>query len=157
MGDLRQRSQWQWRSVYEQMFTHTNMSLHFSKAKRPTENGVKISKRLLQQADIFLPLMAYWSTAISAIKSSLVGLIMNRFYCWVIPPKNNPTWLDLERVVGDRLLSKKSNENNYNRRQGTRTVLNICKILLAIFTPHLSGLFAYEKSKLRVVCINLCS
>lgn len=61
------------------------MSSHFPQMNGAAKSGVEIAERLLQQLDIFLALMAYYSKPISAIKASPAELIMGRKLRIVLP------------------------------------------------------------------------
>ena len=66
-------------------FKHTTSSPHHHQANGSAESGVRISKRILEQEDPFLTLMADRATPVPATRKTPVELIMGRQIRTTIP------------------------------------------------------------------------
>lgn len=82
-------------------FRQTTTSPHYLQANREAESAVKTAKKILQQDDIFIALMAYWSTPISATGVTAAELIMRRRIRTIVSAISStlePKWPDLDQV-----------------------------------------------------------
>ena len=106
-------------------FTHITSSPHYPQANGEAESGVKIAKRILEQPDIFIALMAYRSTPISVTGCSPAELIMGRKIRTTVPMKPaklQPEWPDLEQVRKKDAQTKLKMKENFNTGHGARTL-----------------------------------
>ncbi len=70
-------------------FTCTTVVHHFPQANGAAKRAMKIVKKILQQPDIFLTLMAYHSTPITSTGVSRAGLLMHRKMKTILPSHPN--------------------------------------------------------------------
>lgn len=104
-------------------FTHTTVSPHFPQANGAAESAVKIAKRILRQPDIFLALMAYRSTPITATGVSPAELLMGRKIKTTLPSHPNklkPKWPNLRKVKERDGVYKTKSKINYDKRHGSK-------------------------------------
>ncbi|XP_062584093.1 uncharacterized protein K02A2.6-like [Saccostrea cucullata] len=104
-------------------FAHTTTSPHYPQANGEAESAVKTAKRILQQDDIFIALMAYRSTPISTTGASPAELIMGRRIRTVVPVKPSslaPKWPDLDQVRRQDAQTKETSKYHYDNRYGVR-------------------------------------
>ncbi|XP_062593536.1 uncharacterized protein K02A2.6-like [Saccostrea cucullata] len=104
-------------------FAHTTTSPHYPQANGEAESAVKTAKRILQQDDIFVALMAYRSTPISTTGVSPAELIMGRRIRTVVPVKPSslaPKWPDLDQVRRQDARTKETSKYHYDNRFGVR-------------------------------------
>ena len=105
-------------------FRHIYTSPHFPQANGEAGSAVKIAKRILRQPDVFLALMAYRSTPVTATGVSPSELIMGRKLRTTVPissEKLKPEWPDFDDVQKRDALTKSVMRDNYNRLHGVRT------------------------------------
>lgn len=82
-------------------FRHTTTSHRYPQANGEADSAVKTAKKILQQDDIFIALMAYWSPPISATEVTAAELIMRRRMRTIVPAISStfePKWPDLDQV-----------------------------------------------------------
>ena len=106
---------------FNQRFT----SPHYPQGNGEAESAVKVAKRILKQPDIFVALMAYRSTPISATGASPAELIMGRKMRTNVPvhPRTlAPKWPDFARIRTQDENYKTRMAQNFNRHQGVRTL-----------------------------------
>ena len=107
--------------AFEYGFTQTFTSPHFPQANGEAESGVKIAKKILQQEDIFVALMAYRATPVTATGVSPSELMMGRRIRTTVPvlPKVlAPRWPNLTDVRRCDKKAKADMRRNYNTRHG---------------------------------------
>ena len=103
-------------------FTCTTVNPHFPQSNGAAENAEKIAKRILWQPDIFLTLMAYCSTPITATGVSPAELLMTRKMKTILPghPKKlKPKWPNL-RKIKDKDGSYKAQNKRNDKRHGEK-------------------------------------
>ncbi|KAK3085333.1 hypothetical protein FSP39_001659 [Pinctada imbricata] len=106
---------------FQQIFS----SPHYPQANGEAEIAVKIAKRILKQPDIFLALMAYRSTPISATGKSPSELLMGRRIRTTVPvsPKQlQPDWSCLTDVRNRDGIAKRRMRRNFNRSHGVQSL-----------------------------------
>ena len=95
------------------------MSSHFPRANRAAESAVKIAERILRRPDIFLALMAYRSTPITATGVSPAELLIGRkMQTPSHPNKLKPKWPNLGKIKEKDVSFKARNRRNYDKRHG---------------------------------------
>ena len=104
-------------------FKHTPSSLHHHQANGSAESGVRISKRILEQEDPFLTLMADRATPVPATRKTPAELIMGRQIRTTIPTMVKVS----QRKLADHAAVKKADvkakggyKESFDRRNGTR-------------------------------------
>ena len=104
-------------------FKHTTSSPHHHQANGSAESGVRISKRILEQEDPFLTLMADRATPVPATRKTPAELIMGRQIRTTIPTMVKVS----QRKLTDHAAVKKADvkakggyRESFDRRNGTR-------------------------------------
>ncbi|XP_060064760.1 uncharacterized protein K02A2.6-like [Ylistrum balloti] len=104
-------------------FRQTFSSPHYPQGNGEAESGVKTAKRILDQDDVFIALMAYRATPIVATGSSPSQLIMGRQIRTTVPvveKKLVPKWPNAKNVRKRDTEYKRCYVYHYNRRHGVR-------------------------------------
>lgn len=104
-------------------FRHTTTSPHYTQANGEVESAVKTAKKILQQDDVLVALMAYRSTPISATGVTPSELIMGRRMRTIVPaiPSTlEPKWPDLNQVRRRAEHGKEYAKQYYDIKFGAR-------------------------------------
>ena len=104
-------------------FKHTTSSPHHHQANGSAESGVRISKRILEQEDPFLTLMADRATPVPATRKTPVELIMGRQIRTTIPTMvkfSQQKLTDHAAVKKADVKAKGGYRESFDRRNGTR-------------------------------------
>ena len=98
-------------------FTSITLSPHFLQSNGAAESAVKIAKKL-QQPDIFLVLMVWRSTPITAIGVSTAELLMDIKMKTILPSHPNklkPKWPNFREVKEKDVSYKTRSKINYDK------------------------------------------
>ena len=104
-------------------FKHTTSSPHHHQANGAAESAVQTAKRILEQEDPFLALMAYQATPIPATKMTPSQLIMGRLIHTTLPMMTK----GLEPVLPDHAAVKEADDKakeNYRKTYNRRNNVN---------------------------------
>ena len=99
-------------------FKHTTSSPHHHQANGSAESGVRISKRILEQEDPFLTLMADRATPVPATRKTPAELIMGRQIRTTIPKMVKVSQRKLKTMEQSRKQMLKQSSRHSNQGTG---------------------------------------
>ncbi|XP_070548760.1 uncharacterized protein [Ptychodera flava] len=104
---------------------HATSSPHYPQSNGEAERGVRITKKILKQDDVFLALMSYRATPIAATGMSPCQLMMGRQIRTTLPTiaaKLEPRQPDLEVVRAADKKVKSAYERAFTKRHGAKSL-----------------------------------
>ena len=109
-------------------FKHTTSSPHHPQANGSAETGMQIAKRILEQGNTFLALMAYHETPVPATEKTPSELIMGRQIqttMQTMAKVSEPKFPTTAAVKKADAKTKWGYKESFDRRNGTRELLQL--------------------------------